>query len=117
MTPPSVALSVVEIIAGAGVFAPFDGAPEYAEQLRTGDLSFGTYSLPAGSLDTQSPHTEDEIYVIVSGQATFWTPTRIVPVVPGSAIFVPAGEPHRFTDITVNLTALVFFGPAEGSRS
>lgn len=106
----------MEIIAGAGVFAPFDRAPQYVEQLRTADLSFGTYSLPAGSVDTQAPHNEDEIYVIVGGQATFWTPTRIVPVVPGSAIFVPAGEPHRFTDITRDLAALVFFGPAEGSR-
>jgi mannose-6-phosphate isomerase-like protein (cupin superfamily) len=107
----------VEIIAGAGVFAQADGAPEYFEQLRTGDLSFGTYSLPAGAADTQSPHTEDEIYFMVSGRATFWTPTKVVPVGPGSAVFVPAHEPHRFTDITEDLTTLVFFGPAEGSRA
>lgn len=106
----------MELIAGAGIFASADGTPEYVEQLRRADLSFGTYSLPAGSVDTQSPHGEDEIYVIVGGQAMFWTPSRIVPAVPGTAIFVPAGEPHRFTDITVDLTSLVFFGPAEGSR-
>lgn len=106
----------VEIIAGAGDFAPADGVPSYAEQLRTDDLSFGTYSLPAGSIDTQSPHNEDEIYVIVSGRATFWTPTQSVSVTPGSAIFVPAHEPHRFTDITEDLTTVVFFDPAEGSR-
>jgi hypothetical protein len=35
----------------------------------------------------------------------------------GSAVFVPAHEPHRFMDITEDLTALVFFGPAEGSRA
>ena len=87
------------------------------EQLKTGDLSFGTYSLPAGTKDAQSPHTEDEIYFVVSGQATFWTPGRTVPVVAGSAVFVPAHEPHRFTDIAEDLTALVFFGPAEGSRA
>jgi mannose-6-phosphate isomerase-like protein (cupin superfamily) len=107
----------VEIIAKAGAFAPVHGVPAYAEQLRTGDLSFGTYSLPAGSADTQSPHDEDEIYVILSGRATFWTPTRTVPVAPGTAVFVPAREPHRFTDITEDLTTLVFFGPAEGSRA
>jgi mannose-6-phosphate isomerase-like protein (cupin superfamily) len=110
-------LWAVEIIAGAGVFAQADGESDYAEQLRTGDLSFGTYSLPAGTADTQSPHTEDEIYFIVSGRATFWTPALAVPVGPGSAVFVPADEPHRFTDITEDLTALVFFGPAEGSRA
>jgi mannose-6-phosphate isomerase-like protein (cupin superfamily) len=107
----------VQIVAGAGLFAPVHGAPAYAEQLRTGDLSFGTYSLPAGSVDSQSPHTEDEIYVIVSGRATFWTPAKSVPVAPGSAVFVPAHEPHRFIDVTEDLTTLVFFGPAEDSRA
>ncbi|MGH3296814.1 MAG: cupin domain-containing protein [Trebonia sp.] len=107
----------MELISGAGVFEPADGAPQYLEQLKTGDLSFGTYSLPAGTADAQSPHTEDEIYFIVSGQATFWTPELAVPVVPGSAVFVPAHEPHRFIDITEDLTTIVFFGPAEGSRA
>jgi mannose-6-phosphate isomerase-like protein (cupin superfamily) len=107
----------VEIISGAGAFTPTDGAPQYVEQLKTGDLSFGTYSLPAGADDGQRPHTEDEIYFIVSGKATFWTPGQAVPVGPGTAVFVPAHEPHRFTDITEDLTALVFFGPAEGSRA
>jgi mannose-6-phosphate isomerase-like protein (cupin superfamily) len=107
----------VELISGAGVFESAGGSPQYMEQLKTGDLSFGTYSLPAGTQDAQSPHTEDEIYFIVRGQATFWTPGRSVPVVPGSAVFVPAHEPHRFTYITEDLTALVFFGPAEGSRA
>ena len=96
---------------------PVHGVPGYAEQLRTDDLSFGTYSLPAGSADAQSPHEEEEIYVIVSGRATFWTPTKSVPVVPGTAIFVPANEPHRFIDITEDLTTLVFFAPAEGTRA
>jgi mannose-6-phosphate isomerase-like protein (cupin superfamily) len=107
----------VEIIVGAGAFAPVNGEPAYAEQLRTDDLSFGTYSLPAGAADTQSPHNEDEIYVVVSGRATFRIPKGTEPVVPGTAIFVPAHEPHRFIDITEDLTALVFFGPPEGSRA
>jgi hypothetical protein len=32
-------------------------------------------------------------------------------------IFVAAAVPHRFHDITEDLTLLVAFGPAEGSRS
>jgi mannose-6-phosphate isomerase-like protein (cupin superfamily) len=107
----------VELISRAGVFEPAGGAPQYLEQLKTSDLSFGTYSLPAGTDDAQSPHSEDEIYFIVSGKATFWTPGHAVPVAPGSAIFVPAHEPHRFMHITEDLTALVFFGLAEGSRA
>jgi len=106
----------VELIVGAGDFGAAGAAPRYLERLRTGDLSFGTYSLPAGSDDAQRPHGEDEVYYVVSGRATFWTPGQAVPVGPGSAVFVPAGEPHRFTGITEDLTALVFFGPAEGAR-
>jgi hypothetical protein len=32
-------------------------------------------------------------------------------------MFVPAAAEHRFHDITEELTALVFFAPAEGSRA
>jgi hypothetical protein len=34
----------------------------------------------------------------------------------GSVIFVAAGVPHRFHDITEELQLFVAFGPAEGSR-
>jgi len=32
-------------------------------------------------------------------------------------IFVPAGEEHRFDEVTEDLTLLVVFGPAYGSRT
>lgn len=90
----------------------------YVEQLRRPDLSFGTYRIPAGGTDPQSPHTEDELYVIASGSATFiGDDTGTVDVVPGTVLFVPAGEGHRFVDIREDLVALVLFGPAEGSRA
>jgi quercetin dioxygenase-like cupin family protein len=38
-------------------------------------------------------------------------------VQPGSVIYVPAGEEHRFTDIAEDLAVVVFFGPAEYSRA
>jgi mannose-6-phosphate isomerase-like protein (cupin superfamily) len=36
---------------------------------------------------------------------------------PGSVVYVPAGEPHRFTGITGDLAAVVLFAPAEYSRA
>jgi hypothetical protein len=36
---------------------------------------------------------------------------------PGSIVFVATAVPHRFHDIAEDLTLLVAFGPAEGSRS
>ncbi|GLX93942.1 cupin domain-containing protein [Herbidospora sp. NBRC 101105] len=104
----------MRIIEGAGVWAGADG--DWTEQLRTPDLSVGTYCIPAGGVDDQSPHTEDEIYVVTTGRARIVTPTGEAEVGPGAVIFVPAGEDHRFTDVTEDLTLLVVFGPAYGSR-
>lgn len=107
----------MQIIDGAGVYgARAGGAAHWAEQLRVPDLSVGTYSIPAGGTDDQSPHAEDEIYVVTSGRAVIDTASGQAAVAPGSVIFVPAGETHRFTDITEDLALLVVFGPAEGSR-
>jgi len=35
---------------------------------------------------------------------------------PGSVIFVPAGENHKFTDVRGDLALLVIFAPPYGSR-
>jgi mannose-6-phosphate isomerase-like protein (cupin superfamily) len=40
-----------------------------------------------------------------------------VPVEPGSVVFVPVGETHRFTDITEDLALVVVFAPRYGSRA
>jgi mannose-6-phosphate isomerase-like protein (cupin superfamily) len=92
------------------------GAAHYVERFRVPDLSVGTYSIPAGGHDGQSPHTEDELYVVTAGRATMVADSGSVEVGPGTVIFVPAGEAHRFTDVTGDLTLLVIFGPAEGTR-
>jgi mannose-6-phosphate isomerase-like protein (cupin superfamily) len=108
----------MQIIDGAGVYTAASGEPvHWAEHLRVPDLSVGTYSIPAGGTDTQTPHTEDEIYVVTSGRAVIETPGGAAPVVPGSVIFVPAREEHRFTNVAEDLALLVIFGPAEESRA
>jgi oxalate decarboxylase/phosphoglucose isomerase-like protein (cupin superfamily) len=40
---------------------------------------------------------------------------RRVPVGPGSVVFVPADEAHRFVDVTEELEVLVVFVPAESA--
>jgi mannose-6-phosphate isomerase-like protein (cupin superfamily) len=65
----------------------------------------------------QSPHTEDEIYVVTAGQARIVMPEGAADVGAGSVIFVPAGEEHRFDEVTEDLALLVVFGPAYGSRT
>jgi mannose-6-phosphate isomerase-like protein (cupin superfamily) len=85
----------------------------YLEFIKAPDLSVGVYVLPAGGVDRQSPHTEDEVYYVVSGRATIRVGEEDRPVQAGSAVFVGADVPHRFHDISEELTILVFFGPAE----
>jgi len=89
----------------------------YLEFLSVPDLSVGLYVLPAGGLDPQQPHTEDEAYYVVRGRGRMTVADDVRDVGPGSIIFVAASVPHRFHDITEDLTILVMFGPAEGSRA
>lgn len=106
----------MQIIKGAGAWANGTGN-DWVEHLQTPDLSVGTYCIPVGGVDNQSPHTEDEIYVVTAGRATIVTPSGTEEVRPGAVVFVPAGEQHRFVDITEDLALLVVFGPAYGSRA
>lgn len=89
----------------------------YLEFLRVPDLSFGLYVLEAGATDRQSPHTEDEVYVIVEGRGRLRMGGEDVEVGSGSVAFVAAGVEHRFHDIVERLVILVAFGPAEASRA
>jgi mannose-6-phosphate isomerase-like protein (cupin superfamily) len=109
----------MQVIAGAGTYTPPEGeAPNHwIVHLSNDDLSVGTYSIPAGGLDDQNPHTEDEIYVVQSGRATLVTTSGIIDVGPGSVVFVPAGERHKFTEVSEDLALLVMFAPPYGSRA
>ena len=108
----------MEVIEEAGRYTPATGGAlnHWAEHLASADLSVGTYSIPAGGLDDQEPHREDEIYVVQAGAATLVTGSGTAQVRAGSVIFVPAGEQHRFTDVREDLALLVIFAPPYGSR-
>jgi len=109
----------MRVIAEAGTFTPPDGSEpnHWIVHLDSDDLSVGTYSIPAGGLDDQTPHTEDEIYVVRAGRATLVTSSGTTEVGPGSVVYVPAMEEHRFTGISEDLALLVIFAPRYGSRA
>jgi mannose-6-phosphate isomerase-like protein (cupin superfamily) len=94
-----------------------EDARPYLEFQRSADMTTGIYVLPAGGVDRQQPHTEDEIYYVVEGRGRITVGDETAAVEPGSLVFVPARRPHRFHDITDELRVLVVFGPAEGSRA
>jgi quercetin dioxygenase-like cupin family protein len=85
----------------------------YSEFLRVPAMSAGVYVLPAGGVDPQSPHREDEMYYIVRGRARMRAGSEDSAVSEGSIIFVAAGVEHRFYEIAEELMVLVFFAPPE----
>ena len=89
----------------------------YFEFFRSEAFSAGLYVLPAGGIDRQQLHTEDELYYIVSGRAVLRVGERDQAVGPGSIEFVRAGVEHRFHTIEKELETLVFFAPPEGSMA
>lgn len=88
----------------------------YLEFLREPSMSLGIYTLPAGGVDLQQPHTEDEVYYVVHGRAMIRVGDEDSHIQPGCVIFVAANVPHHFHDIAEELSVLVFFAPAEYSR-
>lgn len=85
----------------------------YLEFLKVPDLSMGLYVLPANGVDSQSPHTEDEVYYVVSGKGKIKVADEDRDVRAGSIVYVAKNVEHRFHSIEEELTLLVFFAPAE----
>jgi mannose-6-phosphate isomerase-like protein (cupin superfamily) len=90
------------------------GAP-YLEFHRGQHLSMGIYVLPVGGRDEQTPHAQDEVYIVVRGRAHLTMGSEAVAVETGSIVAVDAGVEHRFHDITEELHVLVVFAPPESS--
>ncbi len=86
---------------------------DYLEFLKVPGLSVGLYTLPAGGVDKQTPHTEDEIYYVLDGSATILVGGENREVSTGSLIYVPANVEHNFHSIINELRLLVVFAPAE----
>src|SRR2546421_6811061 len=68
----------------------------YLEFLRVPSLSMGLYALPAGGIDPQKPHTEDEVYYVVSGRASIVVGEEDHAVEAGVGGFWEGGGGQRF---------------------
>jgi mannose-6-phosphate isomerase-like protein (cupin superfamily) len=98
----------------AGVFtAARHSTTHWVEHLRSDHLSVGTYCVATGGTDEQVPHTEDEVYVVTSGRARLTTPSDSFALETGHVVFVPAGEPHTFVDVSEDFATVVVFAPPE----
>ena len=88
----------------------------YLEFLKVPNLSMGLYILPAGGTDPQRPHTEDEVYYVVSGQAKIRVDSEDRDVQAGSIVYVAKNVEHKFHSIEEDLKVIVFFAPSEYSN-
>ena len=87
----------------------------YHELLRRPSMSLGVYVIPKGAADLQSPHDEDEAYVVLRGRARFRCGSSAASVGPGDLLYVPAREAHHFEEVSEDVVLAVFFAPPEGS--
>jgi mannose-6-phosphate isomerase-like protein (cupin superfamily) len=83
--------------------------------LRCGSMKVGLYA-PQG-MDSQSPHNQDELYIVVSGVGDFRKNGECLPFKAGDVIFVEAGTEHRFEDFSADFaTWVIFWGPPGGEH-
>ena len=72
------------------------------------------YYAPRGR-DIQTPHTRDEVYVVIQGSGWFLNGEKRHAFGPGDVLFVPAGVVHRFEEFTDDFAVWVmFYGPEGG---
>ena len=76
-------------------------------------LLTGLYA-PRG-VDKQSPHEEDEIYVVVSGSATIEVEGEQQSLSTGDAAFVASKAAHRFLKMSDDFAAWAVFPVSSGS--
>lgn len=89
---------------------------EFTTLFTHGSLDVEVYR-PVG-VDRQTPHSRDEIYVVISGHGMFVVGDRRHPFEPGEFLFARAGVVHRFEDFTEDFATWVFFyGPEGGERA
>ena len=89
----------------------------FLEFFQSPSFRMGLYHLPAGSVDGQGAHSEDEIYYVAAGSARISIDGVDHVVGPGATAFVRAGVSHRFHTITEDLDAIVFFSTGSSSAS
>jgi len=76
-----------------------DGLFEFLipEEATGGQISVFTATLTEGFGPPRHVHTrEDEVFVVLEGEAAFWIDGRRLLAGPGTSVFMPRGIPHTF---------------------
>jgi mannose-6-phosphate isomerase-like protein (cupin superfamily) len=85
----------------------------FSNMFARGDVSVELFA-PRG-VDTQKPHTRDELYIVSSGAGVFRREKQTCEFKAGDLLFVPAHVDHRFESFSADFrTWVIFFGPEGG---
>ena len=69
-------------------------------------------------IDQQTPHKQDELYVIIKGHATLCREGERIRCTKTDIVFVPAGMNHWFENFSDDFaTWVIFYGPAGGEKN
>ncbi len=92
-----------------------NGEEPYVESFEHGTMRLGMYA--PREHDPQSPHSQDELYFVVSGSGVFVHGDERSEFKIGDALFVAAGVTHRFEEFTKDFSAwVVFWGRSGGEK-
>ena len=80
-----------------------------------GSMKLELYA-PRGS-DPQTPHAQDELYVVMQGSAELVVEGKALACAVGDALFVPAGAEHQFRNFSDDFTTWVVFWGREGGEA
>lgn len=98
-------------------FEALGSTPErFVRVFKHGTLELELYA-PQGR-DLQTPHTRDEVYLVMRGEGIFVHGDQREPCGIGDFLFVPAGLEHRFEDFSEDFAVWVlFYGPEGGEQN
>lgn len=71
---------------------------------------------PAG-IDSQTPHSRDEVYVVAQGEGEFVCAGSRQSLSPKDVLFAAAGIEHRFENFSDDFAVWVFFYGPEGGEA
>ncbi len=95
--------------------APIPAGRRSALLFEHGSMALRYYA-PRG-IDPQTPHDQDEVYVVVSGSGRYTVDGETASFGTGDALFAPAGSDHRFESFTEDFaTWVIFYGPTGGEH-
>jgi mannose-6-phosphate isomerase-like protein (cupin superfamily) len=103
-------IHLAETLAGI----PGPGGERAISVLRRGTLDVKLSARPLVP-NRQTPHAQDELYVIVSGRGTLFHDGKRDAFETGDCLFVAAGTEHHFEDFTDDLAVwVIFYRPPGG---